>query len=158
MTTGSAESFPPHGFNIVHDPAAFSNGDGTWTITNVEAAPFIGGDEWANGPGVRLVTGDFRRTSELGGVTGLAHDPVRSPTNRGTWTVTNGAAGPFIVGSGQRARRAVGHGRFQRQRSDRSLGYPFPSGRVLQRRRHLAHPNGEAAPFISGDRCAAPAC
>jgi hypothetical protein len=38
---------------------AFSNGDGTWAITNGPAVPFIGGDEWASGPGVRVVTGDF---------------------------------------------------------------------------------------------------
>jgi hypothetical protein len=40
-------------------PVAFSNGDGTWAITNGPAVPFIGGDEWASGPGVRVVTGDF---------------------------------------------------------------------------------------------------
>jgi hypothetical protein len=40
-------------------PVAFSNGDGTWAITNSEAAPFIGGDEWASGPGVRVASGDF---------------------------------------------------------------------------------------------------
>ena len=38
-------------------PVASSNGDGSWTITNGEAAPFIGGDEWASGPGVELLTG-----------------------------------------------------------------------------------------------------
>ena len=41
-------------------PVAFSNGDGTWTITNEDAAPFIGGGEdFASGPGVQVVTGDL---------------------------------------------------------------------------------------------------
>jgi len=38
---------------------AFSNGDGTWSITNGEAAPFVGGDQWASGPGVRVITGEL---------------------------------------------------------------------------------------------------
>ena len=40
-------------------PVAFSNGDGTWSITNGEAAPFVGGDQWASGPGVRVITGEL---------------------------------------------------------------------------------------------------
>ena len=39
-------------------PVAFSNGDGTWNITNGPAGPdFI--PSWANQPGVQLVTGKF---------------------------------------------------------------------------------------------------
>jgi hypothetical protein len=34
-------------------PIAFSNGDGTWGITNAAAQPFIG--DWANQPGVRVI-------------------------------------------------------------------------------------------------------
>lgn len=44
---------------LAHHPVAFAKDDGTWTVTNGEAAPFVGGDEWASGPGVRMVTGDF---------------------------------------------------------------------------------------------------
>ena len=40
-------------------PVAFAKGDGTWTVINGEAAPFVGGHKWASGPGVRMVTGDF---------------------------------------------------------------------------------------------------
>jgi hypothetical protein len=40
-------------------PVAFSNGDGTWAITNGEAAPFVGVNEWVSGDGVRVATGDF---------------------------------------------------------------------------------------------------
>ena len=39
-------------------PIAFSDSDGTWTITNGSAPKFI--PSWANQPGVRIVTGDFR--------------------------------------------------------------------------------------------------
>ena len=38
-------------------PVAFSNGDGTWPITNGAAPEFI--PDWAQ-PGVRLITGDYR--------------------------------------------------------------------------------------------------
>ena len=40
-------------------PVAFSNGDGTWRITNGPAEPFVGQDDWASVPGVRLITGEF---------------------------------------------------------------------------------------------------
>jgi extracellular elastinolytic metalloproteinase len=38
-------------------PIAFAKGDGTWNITNGAAPTFIG--NWANTPGVQLVSGDF---------------------------------------------------------------------------------------------------
>ena len=38
-------------------PIAFANGDGSWNITNGAAPTFI--EEWANQPGVRLITGKF---------------------------------------------------------------------------------------------------
>ena len=41
-------------------PVAFANGDGTWAITNGPAPEFIGGDSWSSGPGVRVITGDFK--------------------------------------------------------------------------------------------------
>ena len=40
-------------------PIAFSNGDGTWNITNGEAPSFIGDASWSSAPGVRVVGGDF---------------------------------------------------------------------------------------------------
>ena len=39
-------------------PIAASNGDGNWTITNGAAPDFI--PAWANNPGVRPITGDYR--------------------------------------------------------------------------------------------------
>ncbi|MBB2924639.1 S8 family serine peptidase [Cellulomonas cellasea] len=82
-------------------PIAFANGDGTWTVTNGPAAPdFI--PTWANQPGVKLVTGDFngngltdialvRQTPGWGSI------PIAFANGDGTWTVTNGAAGPDFI-------------------------------------------------------------
>jgi hypothetical protein len=39
-------------------PLASANGDGTWTITNGSAPDFI--PAWANTPGVRIVSGDYK--------------------------------------------------------------------------------------------------
>jgi hypothetical protein len=39
---------------------AFSNGDGTWNITNGAAPDFI--PDWAPTPGVRVIPGDYDGT------------------------------------------------------------------------------------------------
>ncbi|MBB2924637.1 M14 family metallopeptidase, partial [Cellulomonas cellasea] len=84
-------------------PVAFANGDGTWAVTNGAAGPdFI--PSWANQPGVRVVTGDFngngltdialvRQTPGWGSI------PIAFANGDGTWTVTNGAAGPDFIPS-----------------------------------------------------------
>ena len=84
-------------------PVAFSNGDGTWAITNGEAAPFIGGDEWASGPGVRVVAGDFNGNGRtdialVRQTPGWHTIPVAFSNGDGTWAITNGEAAPFIGG------------------------------------------------------------
>ena len=80
-------------------PIAFSNGDGTWNITNGPAPDFI--PSWANQPGVRVVTGDFKRN----GLTGIAlvrqtpgwsTIPIAFSNGDGTWNITNGPAPNFI--------------------------------------------------------------
>jgi hypothetical protein len=84
-------------------PVAFSNGDGTWAITNGPAVPFIGGDEWASGPGVRVVTGDFNGNGRtdialVRQTPGWGSIPVAFSNGDGTWAITNGPAVPFIGG------------------------------------------------------------
>ena len=80
-------------------PIAFSNGDGTWRITNGNAPDFI--PSWANQPGVRVVTGDF----DGNGITdialirqtpGWATIPIAFANGDGTWRITNGGAPDFI--------------------------------------------------------------
>jgi hypothetical protein len=39
-------------------PIAFSQGDGTWQITNKAAPDFI--PSWASTPGARIISGDYR--------------------------------------------------------------------------------------------------
>ena len=81
-------------------PVAFSNGDGTWNITNGGAPNFI--PNWANQPGVRVVTGDFNgnRLTDIALVRqtpGWASIPVAFANGDGTWNITNGAAGPDFI-------------------------------------------------------------
>ncbi len=81
-------------------PVAFSNGDGTWNVTNGGAPEFVA--EWAHQPGVRLVAGDFNGN----GLTDVAlvrqtpgwdTIPVAFSNGDGTWNVTNGGAPEFIA-------------------------------------------------------------
>ena len=85
------------GWNTI--PVAFANGNGTWSITNAVAPNFIA--DWANQPGVRIVSGDFNGN----GFTDLAlvrqtpgwnTIPVAFANGDGTWTITNGQAPNFI--------------------------------------------------------------
>ncbi|MEO8221792.1 MAG: S8 family serine peptidase, partial [Specibacter sp.] len=80
-------------------PVAFSNGSGGWDITNGAAATFIG--DWANTPGVRLVTGDFNGNgltdiALVRQTPGWATIPVAFANGSGGWDITNGAAATFI--------------------------------------------------------------
>jgi kumamolisin len=76
-------------------PVAFSNGDGTWTVTNSAAGEFSG---WAAQSGAKVVTGDFAGTGltviALAGGPGWDTIPVAFPVGSGNWSVTN----PFVSG------------------------------------------------------------
>ena len=80
-------------------PVAFSNGDGTWNVTNGAAAEFVG--EWANQPGVRVVPGDYNGNgltdvALVRQTQGWASIPVAFSNGDGTWNVANGPAPQFI--------------------------------------------------------------
>ena len=77
-------------------PVAFSNGDGTWTITN-QAAP--GFAVFAQEPNVKVLVGDFngdgRTDIALTGGAGGQSIPVAFSNGDGTFTVTNDSASDF---------------------------------------------------------------
>jgi hypothetical protein len=71
-------------------PMAFSNGNGTFTVTNTPSANFAA---WATTPGVRVVTGDFngdkRADLALTGVGAWTTVPTALSAGNGAFTVTN---------------------------------------------------------------------
>jgi hypothetical protein len=77
-------------------PVAFSNGDGTFNITNADSSGFAG---WVLAPGAQLVTGDFnndgRTDFALAGAGGWTTIPVAFSNGNGTFTVTNMSAPDF---------------------------------------------------------------
>ena len=77
-------------------PVAFSNGDGTFNVTNTSSATFAG---LAQVPGARAIAGDFnhdgRTDIALTGANGWTTLPVAFSNGDGTFTVTNTAAGGF---------------------------------------------------------------
>ena len=80
-------------------PVAFSEGDGTWKITNGAAPVFI--PTWAHQPGVRVVTGDFNGNgltdiALVRQTAGWASIPIAFAQGDGTWKITNGAAPVFV--------------------------------------------------------------
>ena len=80
-------------------PIAFSNGDGSWNITNGAAPQFIG--DWANQPGVRVVAGDFNGKGRtdialVRQTPGWNTIPIAFSNGDGTWNITNGGAPQFI--------------------------------------------------------------
>jgi hypothetical protein len=84
-------------------PIAFSNGDGTWNITNGAAGPYFI-PSWASEPGVRVVTGDFNGNGRtdialVRQAPGWASIPIAFSNGDGTWNITNGAAGPYFIPS-----------------------------------------------------------
>jgi hypothetical protein len=57
-SVGSLSTRDEHDFNkVTGSHGHVLQRDGTWTITNGPAVRFIGSDEWANRPGVRVITG-----------------------------------------------------------------------------------------------------
>ncbi len=82
------------GWNTI--PVARSNGDGSWSVTNLPAADF---GAWAATAGVRRLTGDFngdgRADIALTGGTGWTSLPVAFSRGDGTFDVTNSQAPEF---------------------------------------------------------------
>lgn len=79
-------------------PVAFSNGNGTFIVTNINNATFA---TWAATRGVRIVTGDYNgdgRTdlAAVGGA-GWASQPVAFSNGNGSFTVTNSAIASFAT-------------------------------------------------------------
>ncbi|GIE78423.1 hypothetical protein Aph02nite_43730 [Actinoplanes philippinensis] len=77
-------------------PVAFSNGDGSFRITNTPLNDFAG---WSQAAGARTVTGDFNRDGRtdlaLTGGAGWTTVPVAFSTGDGTFRVTNTGVGDF---------------------------------------------------------------
>jgi hypothetical protein len=88
------------GWNTI--PIAFSNGDGTFRITNADVGAFA---IWAGTAGAKLVSGDFngdgREDLALTGIAGWRTVPVALSKGDGSFNVTNRDVGNF-------ATRAVG--------------------------------------------------
>ncbi|SEO47066.1 FG-GAP-like repeat-containing protein [Actinacidiphila rubida] len=77
-------------------PVAFSNGDGTFRVTNAPSADFAG---WAQVPGAQVVSGDFdhdgRTDLALVGGGGWGSVPVAFSNGDGTFRVTNASSVDF---------------------------------------------------------------
>ncbi|WP_412543774.1 M4 family metallopeptidase [Longispora sp. K20-0274] len=77
-------------------PVAFSNGNGTFTVTNSGVANFPG---WATTPGVKLLAGDLngdgRADLALTGGSGWTTVPVAFSNGNGTFNVTNNGVANF---------------------------------------------------------------
>src|ERR1700692_2613504 len=71
-------------------PVAFSNGDGTFTVTNLPIANFAG---WAATPNAKAIVGDFNGDGladvALIGASGWSTMPVALSNGDGTFNVTN---------------------------------------------------------------------
>jgi FG-GAP-like repeat len=83
------------GWNTV--PIAFSNGDGTFSITNNSVGPDF--NNWSRAGGAKPYVGDFNNDGysdiALAGVGTWASIPIAFAWGGGTWNVTNNAAGSF---------------------------------------------------------------
>src|SRR5690349_2159159 len=84
-------------------PVAFSNGDGTFRVTNAPAQDFAGG--WVQAPGVRVLTGDFNndKRTDIALLPGPNTPwwytiPVAFSNGDGTFRVTNTPAQDFAGG------------------------------------------------------------
>ncbi|MBI3899898.1 MAG: VCBS repeat-containing protein [Gammaproteobacteria bacterium] len=77
-------------------PVAFSNGNGSFNVTNVGSASFA---SWASTASVQVLSGDFnadgRADLALIGGLGWASVPVAFSNGNGAFNVTNGAVGNF---------------------------------------------------------------
>jgi hypothetical protein len=79
-------------------PVAFSNGGGSFTVTNFNVNDF---PVWAATPGVKVVAGDFNGDGKTDlaafGVAGWASIPIAFSNGNGSFTVTNFAVNDFPV-------------------------------------------------------------
>jgi subtilisin family serine protease len=77
-------------------PVAFSNGNGTFTVTNAGVPDF---PTWSLTPGVKVVTGDFNADGKtdiaLTGGIGWGSIPIAFSTGTGTFNVTNVSVANF---------------------------------------------------------------
>jgi len=78
-------------------PIAFSNGDGTFNVTNGNVGSFAG---WAATPGVKVVTGDFNGDARIDVALVRQEDgwgtiPIAFSNGDGTFSIVNGSAGSF---------------------------------------------------------------
>jgi VCBS repeat protein len=77
-------------------PVAFSNGNGTFTVTNTPLGEFAA---WAQVPGARAITGDFNQDGKtdiaLTGAPGWTTLPVAFSNGNGTFNVTNAPINDF---------------------------------------------------------------
>jgi hypothetical protein len=75
-------------------PIAFSNGDGTFTVTNLQSPSFAG---WAGSPGAKPIVGDFNHDGfadiALTGVAGWTTVPVAFSYGDGGFLITNRSVG-----------------------------------------------------------------
>ncbi|HKP97794.1 MAG TPA: FG-GAP-like repeat-containing protein [Fibrobacteria bacterium] len=80
-------------------PVAFSNGNGTFNVTNFGVADF---PSWAATPSAKLFTGDFNGDGytdlALVGATGWNTIPVAMSLGNGGFSVVNGSVGPNFGG------------------------------------------------------------
>jgi hypothetical protein len=83
-------------------PVAFSNGDGTFNVTNASAQDFA---TWAAQPGAKVVTGDFNGDGLTGialtGVPPLDFIAQASSVGDGTFNVTSGIVQDFAIWAAQ---------------------------------------------------------
>ncbi|NEO39141.1 MAG: VCBS repeat-containing protein [Moorea sp. SIOASIH] len=80
-------------------PVAFSNGDGSFTVTNAGISNFI--DQWAPTGGVKVITGDFNGNGRtdialVRQAPGWGSIPVAFSNGDGSFTVTNAGISNFI--------------------------------------------------------------
>jgi hypothetical protein len=78
-------------------PVAFSQGDGTFYVTNLDVGPYF--NSWSNTPGAKALVGDFNKDGysdiALVGGTGWNTIPIAFAAGGGSWQITNGYAGSF---------------------------------------------------------------
>jgi hypothetical protein len=89
-------------------PVAFSNGDGTFNVTNLVAHDFA---LWANEPNIRALAGDFNGDGKadiaLVGGADWNTQPIAFSNGDGTFRVTNDALATFPAYAAQMAQGAV---------------------------------------------------
>ena len=82
-------------------PVAFSNGNGTFGVTNSSVGPNF--NNWSTTQGARLVAADFngdgRADIAITGPAGWGSIPMALAQGNGTWVTTNQAVGNFPVWS-----------------------------------------------------------